>query len=117
MYNLQRNNNINKYFKVNYLFFIICVSFLFYQSIDLLTEFMSGKTVINISVENIRNTTLPAITLFAGNLDLDRLSLTNKNISILNEEYFKLIENANRSRISDIKGFMETLHESDKYLF
>ena len=103
MYYSRRCYILNKYFKVEYLFFIICISFLLYQSIDLFILFMSGKTVTNISVGNIRNTSLPAITVCPGQLDFSRMSLSNENVTILYKEYLKMIENANRSRISDIE--------------
>ena len=84
---------IKKYFKVNYLFFILSVIVLLKQSIDLFLEYMSGKTVINISIENIRNSSLPSITLCPSSLDFSKLSLLNENISKLYEKYLKMIEN------------------------
>ena len=99
MYNLPRSDNI---FKVNYLFFIICVSLLLYQSINLLMEFMSGKTVVNISVEVIRNTSLPTITLCRSGSDFSRLALLNNNVSKLYEQYLKQSENTNKSIYNEI---------------
>ena len=110
MNNLPPRNNSKKFFNVNYLFFIICVSLLFYQSFYLLTEFMSGKTVINISVEKISNTSLPTVTLCPYYFDFSRLSLLNENVSILYKHYLKMIENANRSRISDIQDYLYDIY-------
>ena len=110
MYNFQRRNNLNKFFKINYFFYIISVSFLLYQSIDLFIEFMSGKTVNNISVGNIRNTSLPAVTLCPCSLDFGKLSFSNKNVSILYKKYLKMIEKANRSR-SVLHGNLDDLYD------
>ena len=71
---------------------------------------MSGKTVINISVGIIRNTSSPAITLGHYGLDFSKLSLSNENVSILYKEYLALIENANRSRINDITKKLTQLY-------
>ena len=107
---LRRSINLNNFYKVNYLIYSICFALLMYQSIDLIIEFMSGKTVINISVENNRNTSLPGVTICPYSLDFSRLSLSNKNVSKLYDKYLKLIENANRSRISDIKKYLDELY-------
>ena len=85
--------------------FIICFSLLLYQSIDLLNEFMSGKTVTNINYAIIRNTTLPGITLCPSNLDYRKLSLLNENVSILYKRYLREIENSSRSRIGDMTRY------------
>ena len=42
---------------------LICTSGLIYQSIDLLFQFMTGKTVVNMEVGHIFDDTLPAITI------------------------------------------------------
>ena len=113
MYYLRQRNNLLKFIKVNYLFFIICLSFLLYQSIDLFILFMSGKTVINISVGIIRNTSLPAITLGIAGLDFSRVSLSNENVSIVYKEYLynlALLENANKSRIDDLQKYLTKLY-------
>ena len=84
---------------------------------------MSGKTVINISVGIIRNTSLPAVNLFHYGLDFSKLSLLNENVSILYKEYLALIENANKTRINDItknlnalyfKGLKTYFHSNEK---
>ena len=108
--NLRRKNYLKKFIKINYLFFIICLSFLLYQLIDLYIEFMSGETVINISVGIIRNTSLPAITLCLDNLDFSKLSLLNDNVSTLYKEYLALIENADRHRINYIGNYLFQLY-------
>ena len=107
---LRRSINLNKIFKFNYLIYLICFALLIYQSIDLIIEFMSGKTVINISVENNRNTSLPGLTICPYSLDFSRLSLLNENVSKLYDKYLKLIENANRSRISEIQKYLDQLY-------
>ena len=101
MYNSRKNYNFYKYFKANFVIFTICVSILMYQSINLMIELSSGKTVINISVEIIRNTTLPAITFCPYNLDFYKLSLLNENISEMYKEYLEMIENSNTRTISE----------------
>ena len=83
-----------------------CISFLLYQSVGLFIEFMSGKTVINISVEEIRNTSLPGITICPNFLDLRKLSLLNTNVSILYKQYLKMIKNVNKSRITDMQKYL-----------
>ena len=110
MDNSRRRTYLNKFIKIDYLFFIICLSFFVYQSIDLFIELMSGKTVINISVGIIRNTTLPAITFCPGALDFSRMSLSNENVSKLFKQYLEMIENANRSRINDIQNNLDELY-------
>ena len=90
---------------MKYFLFIICFSLLLYQSIDLLNEFMSGKTVTNINYGIIRNTTLPGITLCPSNLDYRKLSLLNENVSILYKRYLREIENSSRSRIGDMTRY------------
>ena len=96
MYNLRRGTNFNELFKMKYFLFIICFTLLLYQSIDLLNEFMSGKTVTNINYEIIRNTTLPAITICPHYLDFRRMAMSNKNVSIIHENYLKEIRNASK---------------------
>ena len=88
-------------FKMKFLLFMICVSFLLCQSIGLLNEFMSGKTVTTISYGIIRNTTLPAITLCPNNLDFRKLAMSNENV-LLYEKFMKKIKNATRSDINDM---------------
>ena len=88
---------------MKYFLFIYCFSFLTYQSIYLFSEFVSGKTVINISFGLIRNTTLPSVTICPHFLDFRKLAMLNKNVSILYNQYLKMIENASRSNI-DNKG-------------
>ena len=102
MYTLRRNKHFSELFEMKYFLFIICVSLLLYQSIDLLTEFMSGKTVTTISYGIIRNTTLPAITICPNYLDFRKMAMSNKNVSLLYEKYLKKIENANRNDINNI---------------
>ena len=104
MYNLRRNNYFDELFKMKYYLYIICVSLLLYQSIDLFNEFMSGTTVTTISYGIIRNTTLPAITICPHNLDFRKMSMLNENVLKLYDKYLKIIENANRSYISDVGG-------------
>ena len=60
---------------------------------------MSGKTVTNISYGIIRNTTLPAITMCPSSLDFRKLAKLNGNVSILYEQYLKMliVENGSRS--------------------
>ena len=82
MYNLRRSN-INELFKMKYFLFIICVTLLLYQSIDLFNEFMSGKTMTTIAYGIIRNTTLPAITLCLNSLDFSKLAMSNENVMFL----------------------------------
>ena len=70
MYNLRREYNFNYgLFRMKYFLFIICVTLLLYQSIDLLNEFMSGKTVTAIAYGIIRNTTLPEIAICVNSLN------------------------------------------------
>ena len=66
---------------------------------------MSGKTVINISVEVIRNTTLPAVTLCIEGVDFIKMVLSTKNSSIFNEHYLVKSENLNISTINAIEHF------------
>ena len=117
MYNLRRYN-FNVLFKMKYFLFFICILFLLYQSIDLLNEFMSGKTVTNINYGIIRNTTLPAITLCPSNLDFRKMSMLNKNVSILYDKYLKEIENLNKTKIEEIDRYLfETYVDALKIFF
>ena len=100
MYNLRRNNNFDRIFKFKYFLFISCFTFFLYQSINLLNEFMSGKTVTTITYGIIRNTTLPAITICPHYLDFRKLSMLNENVLILYQEYLRKIEKTNRSTIN-----------------
>ena len=101
MFNLRRSINFNELFEMKYFLFIICITLLLYQSIDLLNEFMSGKTVTHISYGIIRNTTLPAITICPHYLDFQKMAMSNENVSILYAGYLKKIENASKSEIND----------------
>ena len=90
---------------MKYFLFIICVTFLLYQSIDLLNEFMSGKTVTTIAYGIIRNTTLPAITLCLKSLDFSKLAMSNQNVMILYRNYLREIENSTASKIREVDSY------------
>ena len=51
--------------KINWLIvlYVSCICGFLYQCYDLYTDYMSGKTVVNIKVETILNQMLPAITI------------------------------------------------------
>ena len=102
MYNLR---NVNNLFQMKYFLFIICVTFLLYQSIDLLNEFMSGKTVTTIAYGIIRNTTLPAITLCLKSLDFSKLARSNQNVMFLYRNYLKELENSTTSKIREVDSY------------
>ena len=55
----------NSILKVNWLIvvYVSCIFGFLYQSYDLYSAYMSGKTVVNIKVETILNQTLPGITV------------------------------------------------------
>ena len=106
MQNINGSNNYEKYFKTEYILFIICVAFLSYQSIDLFNEFMSGKTVTSISVGIISNTSLPAITLCPHRLDFSKLTLLDTNVSSLHKQYMEMIKKTNRSSISEVDSIL-----------
>ena len=78
---------------------------------NLFIKFMSGKTLTNISFENIRNTTLPAVTICPTAVDFSKLSLLNDNIWILYKQYIKMIGNASRSKLSYIEWHLIELYE------
>ena len=99
MHNPRRENNSFELLKTKYILFVICFTFLLYQSIDLLNEFMSGKTVTTITYGIIRNTTLPAITICPHDLDYRKLAMLNENVSILYVKYIKNISNLSRKDI------------------
>ena len=109
MCNSRSNNNLYKFFKINYFIFIICVSFLIYQSVNLFIELISGKTVVNISVGYIRNGSLPAITLCPSSFDFSKLSLLNDNIFIMYKQYLKMVENLNERRRRDIQDNLKQI--------
>ena len=90
---------------------------LLYQSIDLFIEFMSGRTVINISVEHIRNTSLPGVTLCPNLVYFHRLSLLNENVSILFKQYLELIENENRNGINDNQKNLNELYNRAQNIY
>ena len=118
MYNLRRGNNFNVLFNIKYFLFIICVSFLLYQSIDLLNEFMSGKTVININYGIIRNTTLPAITICPHDLDFRKLAMLNENVSKLYKTYVNNMPNASKVDIGEKQShFYKAFNEALKIFF
>ena len=108
IHNLRRKSNvyITELFKMKFFLFIICFTMLLYQSIDLLNEFMSGKTVTNINYGIIRNTTLPAITICHSDLDFKKVSMLNKNVSILYKIYLNKIENASINDINDMDLYL-----------
>ena len=117
-----------------FLFKLICLSFLIYQSIDLLNDFSMGKTVISLEVKRLEEEPIPAVTLCSQNwLSIERLSNyshnNKENISYYREVYQTLYEeyeqvlnqgdpistNENKSRIMEkinkvykiIKGLVE----------
>ena len=90
------------------MFFIICFTFLLYQSIDLFNEFMSGKTVTTINYGIIHNTTLPAITICPHYLDYRKLAMSNENVSKLYEKYFKILPNISREDIKVMENNYDT---------
>ena len=106
-----------RYFKLNNVFFIGCVSCLFYQSILLIKEFMSGKTVINISVEFITNDTLPAITICPGDINFQSLALINEDAARLYEEYLSLIEDGIQNKMNGIAGKIRDLYDDSKHKY
>ena len=117
MYNLRGGHNLNESFKMKYFLFIVCFTLLLYQSIDLLNEFMSGKTVTNIRYGIIRNTTLPAITICPSNFDFRKMVKSNINVSILYEKYLKIIENSSLNDKDKLTRYLPAIYSKALEMF
>ena len=93
----------NLLLKINWLIvlYVSCIFGFLYQCYDLYTDYMSGKTVVNIKVETILNQTSPGITLCYSYFHPPETLGVNETILIElkqnYEDYFrmeKLLENA-----------------------
>src|ERR1700744_6493654 len=77
--------NLNSIMKIT--FTLICLGGLIYQTFQLFSEYMSGKTVVRIEVGRVFNDTLPAITICYP------FFLSFKKLSKMDLEYNKEYEN------------------------
>ena len=100
MNNLRKSNNFYQFVKLNNILFIICVTFISYQTFHLFNEFMTGNTVTTISIGTIRNTTLAAISICINGFNLKKLSMSNENISKFYEHYWASIPSLYPSTIN-----------------
>ena len=91
MANNFNKNTCVKYFKTRNVLFVSCFSCLFVQTIRLFNEYMSGKTVTNISVGLISNDTLPAITFCPVELDFAKMSKIDQSVNELYDKYLGYI--------------------------
>ena len=97
---------------------IFCLTCFLWQTIELYTEFMNGKTVTNISVGVQHNQTLPAITICSPGLDLKQISKINPQLGQLYVEYLDLIRGANKSTIESLKDkIYENYVHAKEYIF
>ena len=62
MFNFSNNEKVFRIFS-KILFGIICLSAMIYQSSNLISVYMNGKTIVNLEIGFIFNDTLPAITI------------------------------------------------------
>ena len=70
--------------------FIFCATGLLYQSSQLLSQYLSGKTYASIKIGKIFNDTLPALTICSFNFfSASKLSGFNPDLDKLHEEYFE----------------------------
>ena len=60
---LKMSKKTKKEISINLIASLVCTSGLIYQSMDLLFQYLTGKTVVNMEVGQIFNDTLPAITI------------------------------------------------------
>ena len=86
--------------------YVLCFSGFLYQCYDFYSEYMSGKTVVNIKVETILNQTLPAITVcFSSYYSIDSM---DKNDSIVQD--FHEYENANYEQVqANVHEYLEMI--------
>ena len=76
---------------LRFLLTIICIIGLFYQTIQLLNQFLSGKTVVNIEIGRRVDAPLPAITIcYPLPYSVLRISKLSPNLKLLSESYEKL---------------------------
>ena len=96
---------------------IFCLTCFLWQTIELYTEFMNGKTVTNISVGVLHNQTLPAITLCSAGLDLKQISKINPQLGQFYVEYLDLIRGANKSTIESLEDKIYENYLQTKNIF
>ena len=66
---------------------VTCTSCFFYQLYILCGEYLSGRTVINIEINQDHYDTLPAITICPAGLALDKVALLNDQLKTIYDKY------------------------------
>ena len=90
------NNNLRKYYRFvsNFGLGIVCLTGFLYQTFLLLEDYMSGKTVVTLNIERLRNESLPAFTLCIENFaSFEKIT---QNSQEFRELYFNYTEILNK---------------------
>ena len=106
-------NNIKRILQpakiVNLILILICLCGFVYQVYLILTQYMLGKTVVNIDVKRLRAQPLPAITVCVEtSLSITKLSKLNENNQLLYQDYMKVLnESITTKRLKKFKNLTE----------
>ena len=107
---------VHKLFEiVRYISIIVCVLILCYQSHDILTEYLSGKTIVTLNMKSRSMDGIPAITVCLSRwIAMDRMAQTmiNAEFSELYNQYrqrWNNFTNVNMKEIIKEKGINEQL--------
>ena len=91
-----------------FIFKIICLSSLIFQSIELLNDFSMGKTVISLEIKRLEEEPIPALTLCSQNwLSINKLSNYSHNnkeiIHLYREMYLKFYDEYEKLNQGNLK--------------
>ena len=78
--------------KINLIIILICISGFVYQVYLIFSQYMLGKTVVNIEVKRLESQPLPAITVcIPHRFELSKLSELSETNKILYQDYMRLV--------------------------
>ena len=114
------NNNLQKYYRFvsNLGLGIVCLTGFLYQTFLLLEDFISGKTVVTLKIERLRNESLPAITLcFENFASFEKLAKNDHQLNELYINYTKILEEFNARADNKTDPDQETKIELERIYY
>ena len=111
------NNNLRKYYRFvsNFGLGIVCLTGFLYQTFLLLDDYMSGKTVVTLNIERLRNESLPAITLcFENFASFEKLAQNDHELNELYIDYKNVLNKFNDRSDNQTEFDAETKKELER---
>ena len=85
---------MKKLFRISNITSIICLFILLLQSYELYSEYMSGKTVVNVVIDRLREQNLPAVTLcLPGIVSYERAAKYYDEAKVIYRNYQDYLKN------------------------